>query len=43
MSERAEVAILAEAGLGELKSLRRVLMAAGIESHIVRPPSARNT
>jgi hypothetical protein len=43
MSDRPEVAILAEAGLRDLKSLRRVLIRAGIESHIMRPPAARNT
>lgn len=43
MSQDQDIAFLAEAGMREVKELRRVLMRAGIESHIVRPPAARNT
>lgn len=43
MNREPETAILAEAGMRQVKELRRVLMRAGIESHILRPPSARNT
>jgi hypothetical protein len=38
-----EPALLAEADLRTIKELRRVLMRAGIESHILRPPGAGNT
>lgn len=38
-----EVAVLAEAGLRELKEKQRVLHEAGIEAGIIRPPNAACT
>jgi hypothetical protein len=43
VNEQPEMAVLAEAGVRELKALRGVLAEAGIEAHIVRPPATRNT
>jgi hypothetical protein len=41
--EEPEMTVLVEAGIREVKSLRSVLTEAGIEAHIVRPPTACNT
>ncbi len=43
MNNRQESVVLAEADLRSVKELRRVLMRAGIESHILRPPGSGNT
>ncbi len=38
MTEEKQIAVLAEAGLNELKQLKRVLTRAGVESAIIRSP-----
>jgi hypothetical protein len=43
MSDTPNTVVLTEAGLRTVKELRAVIRKAGIEAHILRPPSARNT
>jgi hypothetical protein len=43
MSDPRETTILTEADLRTVKELRSVLADAGIEAHVVRPPTAGNT
>lgn len=43
MSDAQETAVLAEGGLRKVKELRAVIIGAGIDAHIIRPPSASNT
>lgn len=43
MSEQTGIAILAEAGIREIRAFRSVLNEAGIEAHILRPAVMRNT
>ena len=43
MSDAQETVILAEAGMRKVKELHTVLIGAGIEAHIARPPAASNT
>lgn len=43
MDPGRDAAVLAEAGMNQLREWRGVLRRAGIEAHILRPPTARNT
>jgi hypothetical protein len=43
MGAQSRVTVLTEAGMRRVKEIRAILVRAGIETFILRPPAARNT